>query len=346
MGILDWLRRKPGTDVASAQGSGPREADGAPPPPPANSRRGSRPHLLLLSKFMAANSPKTFDADYWSQALGELGATAIEAFRKDGLLVEASLQESLANGRQATELKALARAKGVKGSGTKVELAERLVAADPAGMRALCAESPLLVCSPEGSELGASFRRAEDAHRQTVEAEVLELIKLRRGRDAARVVSRFEASQIFSRGVGIDWSRGDDPGGSEPALNAIFGGVPKILSGASEADIEALRTAAAASLLWGDNRGGRWLPDGYTGQFRCDHDVAVRMFVFYGQHIRDLESYRGIVKQVEVMGTGDGCSECKKISGRKFAVAHAPELPHPRCTSEVGCRCCLMAVFD
>ena len=119
MGLFDWLRTRtraepPARPVELQPGDTPRG--------PTPSRRESRSHLLLLSKFLGSNEAKYFDQDYWSRALGESGATAIEGLRTEGLLVEASLQETLLAGRQAKELKELARSRGLKVSGRRSNL--------------------------------------------------------------------------------------------------------------------------------------------------------------------------------------------------------------------------------
>lgn len=297
--------------------------------------------LLLLTKFIAAADTCDFEADRWAEVLGEPSRVAIRRLRTEGLLVPASLADALAAVHQSRDLKDLARGRGLKVSGTKAELSRRLADCDPEGMKSVLGEREVLVCSPEGRAAADQWKARATAARDAVQTQVLELVRARRFADALRAVARFESTQVFSRGLGITWENSDDLGGLAPQLAAIFAGAPKILSRASAEEIETLRVAAAASLLWGDRSEERWLPQGFVSTCGFNNDVAVRMFVFYAKHVCELERMKGLVRTVKLSPVNDHvtCDACRALHGRTFELRRAPELPHASCTSPMGCRC-------
>jgi len=305
----------------------------------------SQPRLLLLSKFLAPADAANFDKDYWAAALGEPARSAIEALQADGLLEPAPLVDALASCHRAPELKELARARGLKVSGTKSELSQRLATADADGMTRLLDGRWFLACSARGRTVAGEWVERTALARSAAENQVLGLVRGLRFDRAAKTVAQFEAGQVFPRGLGIDWSQGDDPAGNVAELEAIFGGVPKILSRASPGELEALRVAAAASLLWGDANEARWLPEGFATATGLEPDVAVRMFICYASHKRNVERMRGVVRTVKVSTVSDHatCDACRKLNGRTFTLAQVPELPHAACTSATGCRCLVVA---
>jgi hypothetical protein len=335
MGFFDKIRELLGDGRTDRRGE-----QGAPVAFDRGHGRDADARLLLLSKFTAPADASNF-GDYWASVLSEPLRQAVERMLGEGLLELAPLPDALAAAHQARELKELAKARGLKVSGTKAVLSTRLASADPDGMKALLGDRKFLVCSARGSEVAVQWRARMDAARRAAQEQVVTLLKARRFADAGRVVARYEASQVFARGLGIRWDQGADPAGVVPDLAAIFAGVPKILSRAGAEELEVLRVAAASSLLWGDRSEDRWLPEGFVSASGFDNDVAVRMYVFYARHVSEIERMRGIVRTVKLSPVDDHatCDACRALEGRTFALRNAPELPHPACTSPMGCRC-------
>ena len=103
---------------------------------------------------------------------------------------------------------------------------------------------------------------------------------------------------------------------------------------------------SAMMQLWGTNMAWHWLPDGFETGIQLDSDAASRMSVFHATHLRNMAGYKEArVKTVEVSSVDDGvtCSECRKISGKKYKLENVPELPYAKCTCEIGCRCTTIA---
>lgn len=304
--------------------------------------RNSPAHLLLLSKFRNGDSPERYhDAEYWETVLKERTAKVFERFFEEGVLEPAGLQELMDYKFKASDLKLMLKERGLKVSGRKEELIQRLVENDAQSMRDATKGLVLYRCTKEGMQLAENYLEGEKAKRDTAERDVLDLLARKDFSNAVRVVAQYEASQVFPRGLGIDWKNYDVESGAE-SLKSIFERAPGILKGVEEKQLDELRRAAAMMELWGTNTARRWLPDDFETGIRLDGDAASRMLVFHATHLRNMQGYKvAAVKIVEVLGVDDGntCSECRKISGKKYKLETVPELPYAKCTCELGCRC-------
>lgn len=299
-------------------------------------------HLLLLSKFRNGDSPTRYrDAEYWKAVLKEKPLKVIEQFLKEGILVSAGLQELVDYKFKAADLKVMLKERGLKVSGHKEELIQRLIDNDAKALREATKGLDLYRCTAEGMQLAEHYLEGEKAKRAAAERDVLNLLARREFSKAIRVVAQYEASQVFPRGLGIDWNNYDDTSGIE-SLKAIFDTTPAILRSMEENRLSQLRLAASMMQLWGTYTAGQWLSDDFESGIHLDSDAASRMFVFHASHLRNMQDYKEAgVKTVEVLGVDDvnTCPECRKISGKKYKLENVPDLPYTKCTCEIGCRC-------
>lgn len=308
--------------------------------------RKSTAHLLLLSKFLHPRTADDFaELDAWKTALGENPKQAIRRFLDEDMLVHADLSTQLDYKFKATELKDMSRRRGLTVSGRKGDLIQRLVQADPEGMKQAVAGLTVLLCSENGREIAEQYLAAEKAKQKKVEQQVMEYLRQRKFKEASVAVASYEAEQVFPRGIGIDWSR-HNPAHDIEMLNAIFGSKPKILACLNDSQSDTLRLAAGMMYLWGKNQAGEWLPPDFQTALTMDNDAAARMFLFHAIYQSNVANYMqsGVVKQVEILVSQDACEACKKISGKRFKLSEVPELPHEHCTHEMGCRCTLLPV--
>lgn len=196
-------------------------------------------------------------------------------------------------------------------------------------------------CTAEGVQSAEHYLDGENAKRDAAEREVLGLLARKEFSNAVRVLAQYEASQVFPRGLGIDWKNYDVESGVE-SLKTIFERTPGILKDIEENRLSKLRLAAAMMQLWGTNTARRWLPDEFETGIHLDSDAACRMFIFHAAHLRNMASYKEArFKTIEVSSVGDGntCAECQNINGKKYKVENVPELPYAECTCDIGCRC-------
>jgi hypothetical protein len=304
--------------------------------------RSSEAHLLLLSKFRGGDSPAKYgEAEYWESVLKEKPIKAIKQFLKERVLEPADLPELVDYKCKTTDLKSMLRERGLKVSGRKAELIRRLIENDPEGMLEVTKDLNLYRCTLEGMQLAERYLENEKAKKAAAEKDVLDFLTRQEFSKAVRVIVKYEASQVFPRGLGIDWNNYDGDS-AVASLKTIFERTPGILKSMEENRLSKLRLAAGMMQLWGTNRAYQWLPDGFETGTHLDSDAACRMLVFHASHLRNLEAYKKSgAKTVEVLGVDDGtaCSECRKISGKKYKLGEVPELPYAKCTCEIGCRC-------
>jgi hypothetical protein len=307
----------------------------------------SKAHLLLLSKFLVPHTINDFAQSDWASVLGETGRQAIERFRNDGLLTEAGLNAQLGYKYKVSELKDMLKHYGLSVSGRKDDLIQRLIQVDPEGMKKKTAALVVWQCSESGKGIAEEFLFEENHKRKGVEQKVIECLRQRKFEEASLAVASFEAEQVFSRGLGIDWKH-HDPAGDVATLKAIFNAKPRILKQLDDEPLEALRIGAGMMGLWGTNTAREWLPADLKTGLALDDDTAARMFLFLAIHQTSPMNYRqsGVVKSVEVLSAPNSCDTCKRLAGKKYKLDKVPELPYEHCTHDMGCRCTLVPVTE
>lgn len=179
-------------------------------------------------------------------------------------------------------------------------------------------------------------------------AQTASLAALREGDlgHAAEIVVQFEAASDRPRGLNVKW---DDAEARRLTTMArtIFSTNPGILAGIDPLALPAVRLAAAMQLLWGEGQCRRWLPAGLATGIRLDPETAARMLIFHTQNFLRIQEWKlsdEIVKRAGICTAEDSCKECRKRSGRRYRLSAAPELPSPRCTHSMGCRCIYLPV--
>lgn len=302
----------------------------------------SRTHLLLLTKFLTYDTPARYaNAVYWEPVLKESAQKAIQRFLENGMLEPAGLHELLDFKFKATDLKSMLKERGFKVSSKKNDLIKRLLTGDYQGMLQATNEIQLYRCTVAGRNLAERYVKEEKEKRTKAESDVLNLLVKRNFREAVRVVATFETAQVFSRGIGIDWSTYSGERDVK-ALKVIFEKTPIILKSIRDDVLEKVRVGAAMLQLWGTNTiKPDLLGDSETG-IHLDSDTAARMLIFYASHLRTIEQCRTAgISTIEILGTDDGstCPACRRISGKKYNIDEIPEIPNAECTCEIGCRC-------
>lgn len=305
----------------------------------------SSARLLLLSKFKNGDSPGRYDGlGYWEVALGENPKNAINDLIQEGLLETADLFERIDYCFKVSDLKSLLKEKGLKLTGNKKQLIQRLINSDSKAMIEATKNIDLLRCSSYGAQLIEKYLEAERKKKELVESIVINNLKQKEYSAAVNTVAQYEASQVFPRGMGIDWKDYDGAADVE-GLNMIFTLNPAILKSMGDHKIDQIRIATAMMFLWGKNTARQWLSDDFETGIHFDEDTACRMLLFNARHYNSIKSYyeakqAGVnILSIKVLGTSDSCPACNKISGKKYILDEVPELPYEKCTQEKGCRC-------
>lgn len=309
----------------------------------------SRPHLALLACFLNARPIDDILRDErWPTVLGEPVSNAVSRFMSSGALTHAGVPEGLAYLLKVSDLKKMAKERGLSQSGRKDQIIARLVNSDYEGMAAVASRIDLLVCTDSGRAIAQEYVAGEDATRQAAETLSLAALERHDFLQAARVVAQYEAEQVFPRGIGIDWS---DPDQSRTVAltEGIFQARPTQVHGFDDESLERLRIAAAMMSLWGTSRPGTWLDVSKLSGSQFDGESAARMLIFSSLFVQDIARYREMgVKEVQILGTNDGtsCEACQKISGMVYRLDEVPSLPYAKCTCKIGCRCMASPVIE
>lgn len=118
----------------------------------------SEAHLQLLTRFCNGDSPDTYrDSEDWESVLDEKPQKAIERLRDESMLQPADLSRLLDHKFTVAELKGMLKTKGLKVSGQKVEIIQRLIDIDTTGMRAVTKGSTVYECTSQGAHLAESY---------------------------------------------------------------------------------------------------------------------------------------------------------------------------------------------
>lgn len=300
----------------------------------------------MLTKFCDGDSLDTYAAsEEWASVLGEKPIKAVERLIDESMLQRASLTCLLDHTFTAAELKSMLREKGIKVSGRKSEIIQRLIENDAPGMLALTKSVTVYECTDKGAQLAQGYLKEQRDRRLDVEQNSLAMLVKQDFMEAVRLMAHYESNQVFPRGLGIDWSNYDCRSAAE-SLGIIFQERPGILSGMNANRLEELRIAAGMIELWSDADAKRWLPADFETGIRFDAEIAARMLCFYAINLGRLKEYEDsdlddFVTGVEISAIDDGrhCVECSQINGKTYSLGQVPELPFPKCTSEIGCRC-------
>src|SRR3990172_2343491 len=154
--------------------------------------RRSKPHLLLLSKFLRPHTIERYSrSDDWTAVLAERPEKAIRRFVEEGMVAEVDLSDQLDRKLTVPEIKGLLEQCDLPASGRKRELIQRLIQADPVRARKAVAGPALLHCTEKGRDPAERYLADEKAERQQVELHVLECLRQRKLREASMAVASF-----------------------------------------------------------------------------------------------------------------------------------------------------------
>jgi len=295
--------------------------------------RKSQAHLLLLSKFLRGQEADRYDgAEDWTTVLGQPVQKAIRRFVDDGMLVAMDVAELAGYRLMVAELRSMLKESGLPVSGRKAELISRLIANDRGRLEKAVAGPAVLRCTAPGKGVVEEYLAAEEAKKYSLKTSVYQMLQGRRYRDASLAVAKYEAAQVFPRGINIDWGH-YDPGSDELELRRIFEHTPKTLGSVSPEKLAVARIAAGMMLLIGS-----WSDIASHIPQDADYFYMARMLLFHAYFVAAMKGRREPV-EIHTCNDDQVCPACRELAGRKYAPDEVPELPYEKCTSKGGCRC-------
>jgi hypothetical protein len=179
MGLFDRLfnrkpRSKPQGAVYNAQ------------PIPVN-WASSQPHLALLEKFLSAREVTNSFLDWWAPAFGMNPQRVIEELVAQGTL---ELAPTVA------DLKVMLSSRGLKVSGKKAELIQRLLEADPKGMEVQHAHRMILRCTPVASQAVSTWKAEQAKAFETATDNVIAALRNRHFKEAIRTADAYRENKF------------------------------------------------------------------------------------------------------------------------------------------------------
>lgn len=292
-------------------------------------------HRLALSRFLSPCNAHGGIPEYWESVLGEPPQKVIDRFVAVQWLVPASLVACIEHMFTASSLHDLLKDRGLKVSGRKAVLIDRLVAADRDGMEKAVSHADLLEVAPSIRLIVEGFVAAAKA--EHIGAMEQSLLLLREGRieDAVSEMARYEARQVFPRGMGMNWTCSKIIKEFSGTVRIIFSDVPgRLSSRVSQEELPALRLATAMRYLWGQDKVLgllEALPNSYK---RFDARTAVYVYIGFAHvkgHLIRMRS-DGITK-VEIRGDeSTSCPACRRLIGKTYPIDQMPEIPPSRCS--------------
>ncbi len=116
-------------------------------------------HLYLLSFFLKPrNTAQVIDWQFLPETLGESTKEAIDRFVRDGALIPCELADCVYLAFTAFRLKKMLKEQGLKSSGSKEELVERLIEADRDALQRMVSHLRIMICSPQVLPLVESYK--------------------------------------------------------------------------------------------------------------------------------------------------------------------------------------------
>lgn len=311
-------------------------------------------HLELLSKFIKPLPlyyiPDSYRGPSWYEALKESSLSVIRRFIEAGYLVRPNLYALMEYKFKIPDLKRLCADRNLPVSGKKSDLINRLILADMVSMQTEVDDLQIFVCSDQGKPLAQAHLEMRKQEREEAESMVIESLKKRDFSQAKRVVAKYEANQVFPRGLGIDWDRESLLTNPRDIyiLKSIFEDLPTVAKGLDPQVIDQFRLAAGVMHLWGSDKIAKSLLEGF-GELsnKFENIDFARMLWSSAVNKVELIEYRELANslgekkyKVEIDTANDEyvCDACKKLAKKKYPLfSDVPELPHPGCTH--ACRC-------
>ena len=318
----------------------------------------SQPHLALLEKFLSAREVKSSFLEFWAPAFGMNPQRVI-----DGLVAHGALELA----PTLADLKTMLSLRGLKVSGKKAELIQRLLEADPKGMEALYAHRMILRCTPAASHAVAGWKVECTKAFETASDSVIAALRNRHFKEAIRTADEYRKTKFeppIHPGVAAMTIKSAPRSIEERAkdLATVFTMRPKILNELQPEQWEGLYLNYAVWELLGRTAPDKCMPGfteededddredddreapekcvpGSTGIKAMNSTTATRMLSFYIKHQSDLARMRESgIKKAKIIGIG-GCEACLALKDKTFRLDELPELPYKDCTCALGCRC-------
>jgi hypothetical protein len=137
----------------------------------------SQAHLYLLGFFIKPrNTAQVIDWLFLPPMLGESTKEAIDRFVRGGALVPCELEDCVYIAFTAARLKKMLKERGLKTSGSKEELVDRLIESDRDAVQRMVSDLSIMRCSPEAQTLAESYKAAAQSELDNIKQQTFEAL--------------------------------------------------------------------------------------------------------------------------------------------------------------------------
>jgi len=303
--------------------------------------RKSPAHIELLGKFIKPRDvAQVLNWQYLKDSIKENPKDAIERFIREGMLITCELDEILDCAFTASDLKKMAKEEGLKTTGTKAELVERLITANRSKVEKATSRLKIMKCSLQAREFVENFEQSKQQALESAQQKSFELLLGGDAREAYKVFLAYRREYIMPELEADTYEL--------EKLNFILTSAPKVLGDINSSDLASLRAATCMPVLWYNEPAENWLPENFVSPVKSNK-VAINYLKCNAQIRENLARYGDYAKQVRVTfdeNDIESCALCLKLNEKVFDLKEFPELPLENCTSETGCKCRVDAVFN
>lgn len=305
----------------------------------------SPPHLAILQRFVKARDSDNGVPDYWKPMFGVDPSLVVAALVRGGALEEAQLRDKIEICNTGVQLKEMLASRGLKVSGKKADQVERLIGADPEGMKAAFGKRQLLRCSAEAALAVDAWKQKRVAALSSAADETILALRGKRFVEAIRIADSYKKER-FELPVHPDQEAMTSKLTPKPLnerareLAQVFVMKPRILRGLSSEQWEGLYLNYSVWQLLGSSLAEKCMP-GFDRLGSMDEATVTRMLHFYIRHVEDVEKWKRLgIKKAKISCCNSGsCDKCMAMDGKTYLLSKLPELPYENCSCAIGCRC-------
>lgn len=303
--------------------------------------RKSPAHIDVLGKFMKPRDvAQVLNWQYLKDSIKESPKDAIGRFIGEGILIHCGLDEILDCAFTASDLKRMVKEEGLKTSGTKAELVERLVTANRPKMENVTSKLKIMKCSPQAREFVENFEQSKQEALESAKQKSFEALLKGDAREAYKVFLAYQRGYVMpeleARTFEIE------------KLNFVLTSAPRVLGNIDPSSLASLRAATCMPALWYNEPAENWLPENFVLSSR-GNKVAISYLKCNAEIREDLARYGNYAKKAKLTfdeNDIESCALCLKLNEKVFDLKDFPELPFEGCISETGCKCRVDSVFD
>jgi hypothetical protein len=305
----------------------------------------SRAELALLSQYQKPRGLTPGGVTVlWRGALGAEPAEVAARFVRQGLIVVAPLHMQIESRMSAVQMKKLIESRGLKASGRKADLAQRLSDTAPADFVSSLPGETIWICSEVGRALIEPYLKREASQKNEAQRKARDYLDRGDLEGAARIATAYDASKLFPSVVWVDGSlSGDDPQRLSELLHLLESAVahpPAILSGFQHHILRKMADLLAWSLLWHEEVSRAQLSMIAVDAEAKPHQ-AILNFKRWVVSRHTLNSYRRSQAKVKVeILPGPGCDLAEHHRGVAYTLDRCPEIPIAGCKRDPCCACC------